>query len=225
MLLPCFLEVARRSGVEAFDVLELGPSAGLNLVWDRYAYEYARGRWGPADAPLVLRGDERRAVPGALLELRPRVRERTGIDLEPLDLTDDEQLLHLKSFVWADQSDRLDRLDRAARVLRDDPPRLVRGDVVELLPEYLARRRDDALTVVFETAVLGYVDEDRRRRVYDSVETAAAEGPLAFVSAGQPADGAQTHYGLSVTTWPGGAREIVLHANFHGAWIEWLRDE
>jgi hypothetical protein len=124
--------------------------------------------------------------------------------------------------VWADQGERLERLERAARVLRDDPPRLVRGDVVELLPQHLSARSDDALTVVFETAVLGYVEGDQRRRVYDALEAAGAERPLAFVSAGQPADGAHTHYGLSVTVWPGGSREIVVHANFHGAWIEWV---
>ncbi len=222
MLLPCFLEVARRSGAATFDLLELGPSAGLNLVWDRYGYEYARGTWGAGDASLVLRGEERRAVPRPLLDLQPRVRERIGIDLEPVDLADDEQLLHLKSFVWADQRERLERLDRAARVLREDPPRLVRGDLADLLPQYLAERRDGALTVVFQTAVLAYIDEDRRRQVCESLDAAGAERPLAFVSAGQPEDGAHTHWGLSVTVWPGGAREIVLHANFHGAWIEWV---
>ena len=225
MLLPCFLEVARRSGAETFDLLELGPSAGLNLVWDRYRYEYAHGTWGPPGAPVVLRGEERRAVPDVLLELQPRVRDRTGIDLEPVDLTDDEQLLHLKSFVWADQADRLERLERAARLLRSDPPRLVRGDVVELLPQYLAARSADALTVVFQTAVLGYVEGEQRRRVYDALDAAGAERPLAFVSSGQPADGTHTYYGLSVTVWPGAVREIVLHANFHGAWIDWVGAE
>jgi hypothetical protein len=64
-LLPCFLEAARRSGADTLDLIELGPSAGLNLVWDRDAYGYEEGAWGPAGAPLELRGEERRAVPGA----------------------------------------------------------------------------------------------------------------------------------------------------------------
>src|SRR5207253_10585439 len=33
-LVPCFLEVGRRTGAGTFDCLELGCSAGLNLLWD-----------------------------------------------------------------------------------------------------------------------------------------------------------------------------------------------
>jgi len=36
VLLPCFLRAAELLGVDELDVVELGPSAGLNLVWDRY---------------------------------------------------------------------------------------------------------------------------------------------------------------------------------------------
>jgi hypothetical protein len=35
MLLPCFLEVIYRTGASTVDLLELGPSAGLNLIWDQ----------------------------------------------------------------------------------------------------------------------------------------------------------------------------------------------
>ena len=52
MLLPCFLRAAQLLAVSEFDVVELGPSAGLNLAWDGYRYAYAAGEWGPVDAAL-----------------------------------------------------------------------------------------------------------------------------------------------------------------------------
>ncbi|MGZ4394165.1 MAG: DUF2332 domain-containing protein [Gaiellaceae bacterium] len=214
MLLPCFLEAARRAGAETLDLIELGPSAGLNLAWDRYAYSYERGVWGPAGAPFELRGEERRPVPAELLRLTPRVRGRVGIDRSPIDVTTEESARLLRAFVWPDQHWRLELLDSAIEAVRRDPPRLVRGDFAELLPDALAGRRSDGLTVVFETAVLGYLDSAGRRRVYDALAASGAEGPLAFVS--------NPHEGMILQLWPGGQREEVARVDFHGAWLEWL---
>ena len=41
-LLPIFLTVAR-TVARPLALVELGASAGLNLLWDRYAYSYAAG--------------------------------------------------------------------------------------------------------------------------------------------------------------------------------------
>ena len=70
LLLPCFLEVARRADADAFDVIELGASAGFNLLWDRHRYVYEAGVWGPADALVHLDGEERRPVPLSSLASR-----------------------------------------------------------------------------------------------------------------------------------------------------------
>jgi hypothetical protein len=120
VLLPCFLELVRRSGCHELDLVEVGPSAGLNLVWDRYRYVYRAGEGGPTAAGLELRGEERRSVPDELLRERPRIGRRVGIDLAPVDVTTEEGALLLKSFVWADQAERLELLDRAIATLRED---------------------------------------------------------------------------------------------------------
>ncbi len=220
VLLPCFLRVAERAAAERLDLLELGPSAGLNLVWDRYRYSYERGSWGERDAPLALRGDERSAVPARLLQLRPRVRRRLGVDRAPIDVTSEEGARLLECFVWADQRERLERLRLAIAAVRSDPPQLVRGDFVELLPELLAGREAGALTVVFQSAVLGYLDDEGRTRVRQTLRDEGERGPLAFVSAGRPRRD-EPVWGLRVIVWPDGEREFVGHADYHGAWIEW----
>jgi hypothetical protein len=222
MLLPCFLELARRTGSRTLDLIELGSSAGLLLYWDRYRYRYREGRWGDDGALLELGGEERRPVPGSLLEGRPAVCRRVGIDLEPVDLTTDEGLRLLSAFVWADQRERLDRLRDAAEAVRRDPPQLVRGDFVDLLPDLLARRRDDALTVVLQVASSVYLTDEGRARLAQTLREAGAEGPLALVATGQPDDRSHNYWGLAVSLWPGGSREIVANADFHGAWLEWL---
>ena len=207
-LVPCFLEVARRTGVDVFDCVELGCSAGLNLLWDRYGYEYAAGS---IEGRPVFGGEERgpRPVPVAAL---PRVRSRVGVDLAPPDLRSDEGVLLLKSFVWAGQEQRLADLDAAIEVWRRDPPEIVVGDLVDELPGLLARRREDGVLLVWETAALGYLPEER----YKQTRTLLAEADCVFVRTGRPQDGSHDYYGLYVDD------DEVAHAEFHGAWIEWL---
>jgi hypothetical protein len=222
LLLPCFLEAARLAGAQTIDLVELGPSAGLNLVWDRYRYRYREGLWGSKAARLELTGQERRPVPGGLLRHAPRVRRRVGIDMNPIDVTTEEGAQLLRSFVWPDQTWRLELLDDAIAAVRDDPPQLVRGDLVEQLPRLLERPSLDALTVVFHTAVLGYIPIDGRERLRRALAEAGADAPLAYVCTGRPAPDEHTHWGLFVQVWPDGERRLVAHADFHGAWLEWL---
>jgi hypothetical protein len=194
----------------------------LNLVWDRYRYEYANGSWGDPASRLTLRGEERTPVPRELLALSPRVASRMGVDAAPIDVMSDEGARLLKSFVWADQTWRLELLDQAIAALRPDPPELVRGELLDELPRLLELRRDAALTVVYETAVLGYSSDEDRARFRELMRVAGEAGPLAFVSTGQPAPDEHTHWAMTITIWPGGARESVALADFHGAWLDWL---
>ncbi len=221
MLLPCFLELARRSGNDLLDLVELGPSAGLNLLWDRYAYAYDAGAWGPADASLVLRGEERRPIPAGLLAQRPSVRSRIGIDVAPVDVTTDDGALLLRSFVWPDQQHRLELLDRAISTLREDPPWLVRGDIADELPRVLETRGDDALTIVWQTAVLGYLPEADRTRVHEALAAAAREAPLAWVSGGE-SERSHQEWALKARLWPDGSRSVLGYADWHGSWLEWV---
>jgi hypothetical protein len=214
-LLPVFLRAV--GGCGAVDVVELGASAGLNLVWDRYRYRYREGEWGPSDAALTLAGEERRPVPAALLREVPRVRSRVGIDRAPVDATTADGARLLKSFVWAGQPERLDRLDRAIDAQRVDPPELVRGDVADALPRVLERLPSGGVTLVFQTAVFGYLSEEARARVRDVLDAPGRE--LVFVSSGRPR-GDPRAWGVRIHR-PARAREFVGHADYHGAWLDY----
>jgi hypothetical protein len=220
ILAPLFLRVAQRTRADVFDLVELGPSAGLNLVWDRYRCLYEQGAWGPPDAPLTLSAEERKPVRGELFELGPRVRGRVGIDRNPIDVTTDEGARLLKCFVWAGQDERLERLDRGIEALRADPPELTRGDYVEELPDVLAGRAKDALTVVFSTASLGYVGDEGTVRVRETIDAAGASGGLVFVSSGKGRTG-ELHWGMRIVYYPGAEREFAGEADYHGAWLDW----
>jgi hypothetical protein len=220
-LLPAFLLAAAETGRE-LDLIELGPSAGFNLLWDRYSYRYGAERWGKADAPIELSGELRAPLPSGLLAIRPVVRKRLGIDLSPIDVNSEHGARLLRSFIWPDQVERLQRLEQAIEVVRADSPRILRGDYLELLEPLLDERSEEALTVVFQTASLNHLPSEARLGVEDVLIHAGERGPLAFISGEHTLDDALGYWQLRFRLWPGGGQRILARFDPHGRWLEWL---
>ena len=218
-LLPGFLSVADGRPI---DLVELGPSGGLNLYWDRYRYRYGDFVWGDPAADLELTGTAEGGPPRELLDVRVSVRRRIGIDRRPVDLTMDHGARLLEAFVWADQSERIERVRRAIEVARRDPPRLMQGDYVEILPALLAERDLDALTVVYHSVSTVYLPPEDRDRVEDVLEAEGARGSLARVSY-EPDRFEPSFYGLAldVTTRPGEVRHLA-RVDGHANTLEWV---
>jgi hypothetical protein len=215
-LLPAFLTVADGRRLE---LLELGPSAGLNLLWDRYCYRYSSGEWG--SGALELTGVDRSPPPAGLLERQVEVVRRRGVDLSPVDVTTEHGARLLQAFVWADQPARLDRLRRAIDVARRDPPELIRGDYVETLPSLLADRVEGAQLVVFQTASTMYLDRRGTDRLRTALRDAGRDEPLVFLSTGRAPD--DDGFGLEVERFPDGRAQRLAVFDFHGEWLDWGR--
>ncbi len=215
-LLPGFLSLADG---RPFDLLELGPSAGLNLMWERYSYRYATGTWG--SGTLELSGDERTSPPAELLERRVSVERRRGIDLNPVDVTTEHGARLLQAFVWADQADRLTRLRCAIDTVREDPPELMRGNYVESLPDLLADRREGTQLVVFQSASTMYLEESGLGRLRAALHEAAREQPLVFLTTGRAPD--DDGFALEVERHPDGQSRRLAVFDFHGEWLDWGR--
>jgi hypothetical protein len=220
VLLPVFLTIARLAR-RPLDFVELGPSAGLNLLWDRYGYVYEAGSWGDPLSPLQLSGEERSPVPEGLLHTPVEVGRRLGIDLTPVDASTEEGLRLLDTFVRDDGY--RSRLRRGVETLRQDPPELVRGNYLDVLPHVLRERDERTLTVVFQTISTVYLSAEERTRLRVVIDEAGAAGPLAWISTPTPEEHGQRRgdYPVELALWPGGDRRIVARMNVRGTWLEW----
>lgn len=209
---------------EPLNLVEIGPSAGLNLVWDRYRIRYmGASSVYLTDAPegsLViesgLRGDK---VPP--LGPPPRVASRIGLERNPVDLDDADARDWLRALVWPEHGARLKRLESAIASARGEKPRIVAGDALERLPEALADAPADETLCVYHTIVTYQFTHEMRKALDDTLVAASLRRPvwrIAFEWAGDH------RYPLTLTRYADGDRreKTLALCDPHGAWIEWM---
>jgi hypothetical protein len=150
-------EISRRTA-RPVNLLELGASAGLNLLVDRFRYGHA---YGPPDSPCVL------PDPGTEIDPALRIASRAGCDPAPLDPTTDEGRLRLRASVWGDQPDRMQRLQGALTVAAQGRVPVEQACAAEWLAEHLPAYADgeEAVPVVWHSIVRTYVDLEQWSRV------------------------------------------------------------
>jgi len=157
VLLPLFAQLP-----QPLALIEVGASAGLCLLPDLYGYDYGERRIEPPDqsAPVFdCKVNDLVPLPVKV----PRIVWRFGLDLNPVDLSSEDQVQWLEALIWPGQEQRAQRLRAAIEVARSDPPRVVKGDLLTDLEPLLGTAPTNATLVVFHTAVLAYVTSQERR--------------------------------------------------------------
>jgi hypothetical protein len=228
-LLPAFAVMHREVG-RPLALFEVGPSAGLNLNWDRYHYAYpaveAHGAatfWGEPDSAVQLTTVRRGAVALPGLPASIPVASRVGIDLHPIDPSDSDAVLWLRALIWPEHVERHERLLAALEIARQHPPPLIAGDAVERVPELLRGAPEGTAPVVFATHALYQVPRERRIALLKGIEAEASRvgRRIDLVSL----EGTGPDYSeLTLTTWQSEERDtrLLARASPHGRWLEWL---
>jgi hypothetical protein len=223
-LLPSFATVLAEAADRALSLIEIGPSAGLNLQWDRYRYVYPTSpdatTWGDPGAAVKLTTELRGEQSLPSLSARLEVAWRTGIDVRPVDLADEDAVTWLRALIWPEHVERHARLLAAIEIARAHPIRLVRGDAVEAISGLIAQAPEETLLTVFATFALYQIQRDRLRQLLASMQSASRKRTIAFVSI--ESSGA-TWSEVYLTWYRRGERTTrkLAHCNPHGSWLEW----
>jgi hypothetical protein len=219
-----FREVAREAG-EPLHLIEIGPSAGLNLIWDRYRIRYLRGAeqflTDAPDARLTL-DTELRGERVPPLGPAPRVASRVGLELNRVDLSNADDRDWLRALVWPEQIERFARLEAAIAIYKDARPEIRTGDALALLPGALARVPEDEPVCVYHTFVTYQFSEEVRRAFYDLLTVAGLRRKVWCLSN----EGRFDNHTTPLTLWhySDGTRveRQLADTHPHGAWLEWL---
>ena len=207
---------------ERFEMNEIGASAGVNTMMERFRFDLGGVEVGPASSPMRLAPEWRGAPPPDAPVAIDGIR---GCDLKPMDLRDPDTVLRLKSYVWPEANERIGRIDRAAHLAAERAPELDRMDAAEWVEEVLGEPQVAGVTrTLFHSIVWQYVPEASRARIVAAMETAGEaateDKPLAWIMLETNRE--TFAHELRARHWPGPADWTLLaRAHPHGAWVEW----
>jgi len=221
-------------------LVEVGSSAGLNLQFDRYAYDLAGQKLGPAGSEVTLKCEIVGPPPPMPTEI-PRLADRAGIDLHPLDVGDESDVAWLRALTWPDHGERRRVLDKAITIAQEEPPEVMEGDALDLLPAVIHGMPRDAWTCVFDSFSLSHFDGSQRARFASILQELAHQRPIAWISAEangvvmaaprRPSDGPHqrgSFFGVLglIHFGPRGSVELPLgYGDGHARWVEWLNPD
>ncbi|MFO6430120.1 DUF2332 domain-containing protein [Erythrobacter sp. W302b] len=222
------LWLAQRVRAPQFDLFELGASAGVNTMIDRYFFRLGETEVGPADSPMRIVPEWRGASP----PVPPAgfgITSVKGCDIAPINLADADAALRLKAYVWPDAGERMARIDAAIALAGAQPPDLVAADAGDFAETMLARPAQPGVArVMFHSIMWQYMPAATQARITAAFEAEGAaatpDTPLGWVAL--ETDPATFRHELRVRLWEGethhGEDHMLSHAHPHGAWVEWL---
>lgn len=228
LLLPALARLSTEVGPLVH--LDVGTSAGLNLLLDRFQYRYRPGGTVGSAAPVRLECHVRGGAPTITM---PTIVRAVGLDRAPVDVGEATQSRWLEACVWADQTDRFERLRAALALARQVGVDVRQGDaVVDTAP--LARRLAAVgHPVITNTWVLNYLTRQDRVAYVAALDALGAELDLSWVFAESPAqvggvpvpptDPTTDRTVLTVVRWRDGERHVehLAECHPHGYWLRW----
>ncbi|BCW88382.1 hypothetical protein sos41_15210 [Alphaproteobacteria bacterium SO-S41] len=222
-----YATIAARTN-QKLHIVELGPSAGLNLNWDRYAYHYvhADGRvldGGPA-SNLTIDSAWRGETPPPVPSGPPVVAARIGLELNPVDLTSAEDRRWLLALLWPGLPDRIERMRKALEIAVQFPPPIRVGDALAHLPEELEKVAPGSAAIVAHSMVTYQWNQPMWDRLEAILTEASARRPIFRLfqdSIERSLDPAK--YPLRLRIYDAGAmrEEVLGEVHHHGAWVDW----
>ena len=166
----CWLLPVLYTGWPAMHLVDLGCSAGLNLVADQRRFRLCGTGPDGQDMHIGMGGGEQFVIPcsGDFLAPKkhavPQILSRLGCDRQPLFLKTEADEQHLASYVWGDQVERLRMLRQGIEALHRvehsaAPVQLVAADLpngLEALLDALLQT-NTAPMVVYNTYLTSYL--------------------------------------------------------------------
>ncbi len=219
-LFPALVFAASHFGPRSLALVEIGTSAGLNLIWDRYRYSYGGPVYGDLSSPVLITSSFRGPAPPILSAPMPAISRRIGLDLNVVDASIQDQADWLRALVWPEHHERRELMDAALKQLSEMNLDLRAGDGFSLIEDIANELPAEPLLCIYHTHVANQISRDSRSRFLGLIDRIGSKRDIVHVFNNIKPN-------LHLTAYRDGSRIDMPLANTdgHARWIEWLHEQ
>jgi len=202
-------------------LIEIGTSAGLQLLWDQYKYTYSSSEtiYGNKKSNVLIGSEVKDNGPTILplLDIVPPVVDRYGIDLHVNDLSNEEDYLWLKALIWPEHFERRELFEKAVISMKENEINLIEADGIKILPEVVKQLSNDSILCIFHTHVANQIPVEGKQSLLKIIEV-ISENRDVFHLYNNIWDRM-----LHLDYYIDGVKheEIIGETEGHGKWFEW----
>jgi len=152
-------------------LIEIGTSAGFQLLWDQYKYSYGTGEiYGNKNSNIHLMSEIKSSNSPFFFEEPPPVSHRIGTDLHINNVSNQDDYLWLMALIWPEHHDRRTMLREVAQVVNNNNLKLIQGDGITLIPKITEQVKDNSTLCIFHTHVANQFSHGDKVRLLDKIQ-------------------------------------------------------
>lgn len=200
-------------------LIEIGTSAGLQLLWDQYAYSYGTEEvFGEVQSRLHIRSEFVGELTPPLSSAPAPVVKRIGLDLNIVDLDNEAERVWLKSLIWPEHEERLQMFERASSYIGEQPIDFIEGDGISRLSGLVGSIPEGSTLCIFHTHVANQMTIDMKKHLLNVVEEIGQTRDVFHLYNNiQDKD-------LHLDEYVNGIKreQTIAETDGHGIWFRWL---
>jgi len=219
-LYPAIMHACDLINASEISLIEIGTSAGLNLLVDQFQYGYGDERhFGNESSDVLIESRFVGTWPSALKLIFPKVSQRIGLDLNIVDTTDKDASDWLCSLIWPEHHERKKLMKAALEKAKELKSDLRVGDGFAMIQSIVEEIPDSSIPCIYHTHVANQISEEERVKMLDSVDEIGKHRDVIHIFNNiKPTLHCTVYKNGKALDFP------IAKTEGHARWIDWLAD-
>jgi len=226
VLLPGLIESSATFGGSPFTNIEIGASAGLTLMWDKFRYKYVDDddsyELGVSTFPWAVETKIEGRFRQGFFDSELNVTRNIGLELAPISITDQDAVDWLRALIWPEHSDNRELFEAALKTPESLELDVRSGDALVGIGPLVSELPDGEPINVYHSHTLNQFSAEMKQTFTQRLADISVERPVNQLGFEGGKDGFSI---LSLRLFRDGKIEAdreLAHCEAHGRWIKWV---